>query len=113
MKQELLDLIVAMAVEIHDLRKAGQSQLDIMHDCNDRIVTLTKRLRELEQQLDQKLWAADRTAIEAAFRDGWEEGWESCRIRMEKAGSAGVSYSADDFNPDWDGSRTKMALEEE
>lgn len=50
--------------------------------------------------------------IEDAFRDGWENGWDSYRAKAQTMASMSVTYSADEFNPDWESSRTKKKLEE-
>jgi hypothetical protein len=53
-----------------------------------------------------------RHEVEDAFRDGWETGWSSCRIKVRDQGTTDVVYSADEFNPDWDSSQTNKKLEE-
>lgn len=50
--------------------------------------------------------------VENAFRDGWENGWDTCRHKVRDSGTTSVVYGSDDFDPDWDDSQTKKKLEE-
>lgn len=52
-------------------------------------------------------------ALEDAFRDGWENGWSSCRHRARKEPADAITYSAEDFNPDWATSRTNCDMKED
>lgn len=61
-----------------------------------------------EDQLDK----TDDRSIEDAFRDGWENGWDSHRAKAQTSGNISVCYSADEFDPDWEASKTKKKMEE-
>jgi len=77
------------------------------------LMHLQNKWREPSVTYNDDTPARRRQEIEDAFRDGWETGWDSCRRFSKTLAVQGLTYSADEFDPDWDASKTKRNLEEE